>query len=37
MKRRQVVDDFDRAAKKAMKLAKSQDAHYLPGWCGPVA
>ena len=37
MKRRQVVDDFDTAAKKAMKLAKSQDAHYLPGWCGPVA
>ena len=21
---------------QAMALAKSQDAHYLPGWCGPI-
>ncbi|MBV9260191.1 MAG: chromosome partitioning protein ParB [Pseudolabrys sp.] len=28
--------DFDRAMKKAMKLAKSKDARYLPGWCGPT-
>jgi hypothetical protein len=20
----------------ALKLAKSEDANYLPGWCGPV-
>ncbi|MGH6726932.1 MAG: ParB-like protein [Pseudolabrys sp.] len=36
MKRKQVAGDFDRAIKKAMKLAKGLDAHYLPGWCGPV-
>ena len=29
--------DFDAAAEKAMKLAKSADADYLPGWCGPQA
>ena len=23
------------AMKQAMKFAKSQQAHYLPGWCGP--
>ena len=36
MSRRQVEKDFPTAVKTAMKLAKSQDAHYLPGWCGPV-
>jgi hypothetical protein len=36
MKRKLVVDDFDTAMKQAMKLAKDQDARYLPGWCGPV-
>ncbi|MGZ5934858.1 MAG: ParB-like protein [Rhizomicrobium sp.] len=27
---------FSAALKKAMKMAKSQEAHYLPGWCGPI-
>jgi len=35
MKRRRVDKHFSAAVKQAMKLAKSQDAHYLPGWCGP--
>jgi hypothetical protein len=33
--RRRVTQDFPAAVRQAMKLAKSQDAHYLPGWCGP--
>jgi hypothetical protein len=36
IKRKTVVRDFDGALKKARKLAKSLDADYLPGWCGPV-
>jgi hypothetical protein len=28
-------DDFAKALKQAMKLAKSEEASYLPGWCGP--
>src|SRR5262250_3736936 len=36
MKRKLLQDEFPRALKQAMKLAKSQDAHYLPGWCGPI-
>jgi hypothetical protein len=28
-------DDFDKALKQALKLAKSEEASYLPGWCGP--
>ncbi len=28
--------DFSEALKKGLKLAKSMDADYLPGWCGPV-
>jgi hypothetical protein len=35
MKRSHVEKDFKGALKEALKLAKSQDAHYLPGWCGP--
>jgi hypothetical protein len=35
MKRKLVVSDFDRAVDKALQLAKSPDAGYLPGWCGP--
>jgi hypothetical protein len=27
--------DFPKALKQAMKLAKSEEAGYLPGWCGP--
>jgi hypothetical protein len=37
MKRKDVEADFDRAIKKALELARSEDASYLPGWCGPVA
>jgi hypothetical protein len=36
MKRKAVERDFDQAIEKAKKLAMSQDADYLPGWCGPV-
>jgi hypothetical protein len=30
-----VENDFSHSLKQAMTLAKSQDARYLPGWCGP--
>jgi hypothetical protein len=36
MKRKSVERDFPLAIKKAKKFAKSKDAGYLPGWCGPV-
>ncbi len=36
MKRKDVERDFDRAIEQALKLAKSTDADYLPGWCGPA-
>ncbi|MGA7711388.1 MAG: ParB-like protein [Rhizomicrobium sp.] len=36
MKRKQVDDDFAGALRKARFLAKSRDADYLPGWCGPA-
>ena len=36
MDRKAVQRDFGASLKKAMKLAKSLDARYLPGWCGPV-
>jgi len=35
MKLTLVEKDFDGALKKAGKLAKSSEAKYLPGWCGP--
>jgi hypothetical protein len=35
MKRSLVEQKFGAALKEALKLAKSQEAHYLPGWCGP--
>jgi hypothetical protein len=35
MKRKFVDLDFNRAVDKALQLAKSMDADYLPGWCGP--
>jgi hypothetical protein len=35
MNRRSVEQRFSAAVKQAKKLARSQDAHYLPGWCGP--
>jgi len=30
-----IEKDFGGALKKALKLAKSAEAKYLPGWCGP--
>ena len=32
-----VAEDFAAALSKALKLAKSGKAGYLPGWCGPAA
>jgi hypothetical protein len=36
LKRTLVERDFDHAVEKALQLAKSMDANYLPGWCGPA-
>jgi hypothetical protein len=35
MKSTQIEKDFTAALDGALVLAKSQEAHYLPGWCGP--
>jgi hypothetical protein len=35
MTRKSVDKDFDAALREALAFAKSQDAIYLPGWCGP--
>jgi hypothetical protein len=35
--RKLVDEDFPKAIEKALQLAKSHDAIYLPGWCGPSA
>jgi hypothetical protein len=37
MQRKAVEKDFDDALMQALKLARSEEAGYLPGWCGPVA
>ncbi len=36
IERKAVEKDFAKAMEKALALAKSQEAHYLPGWCGPA-
>jgi len=36
IKRKAIERDFKIALKKARRLAKSTEASYLPGWCGPV-
>jgi len=36
MKRKVVEQDFDHAMERALQMAKSQEASYLPGWCGPA-
>jgi hypothetical protein len=36
IKRKAVENDFDGSLEKALQLAKSLDANYLPGWCGPA-
>jgi len=35
IKRKAVENNFNRAIERALELAKSKDAGYLPGWCGP--
>lgn len=35
IKRTLVEKDFPAAMRQAFKLAKSKDAQFLPGWCGP--
>jgi hypothetical protein len=37
LKREFVNKNFERALKDALRLAKSTDANFLPGWCGPVS
>ena len=37
LKRDDVVKHFADTLAASMTLAKSEDANYLPGWCGPVA
>ena len=34
--RKVVEEHFSKAMEKALELAKSHDAIYLPGWCGPT-
>lgn len=36
VKPRMIRADFRKALRKAYTLARSRDADYLPGWCGPV-
>jgi hypothetical protein len=36
IKRKQVEANFTEALDQALRLAKSVDADFLPGWCGPV-
>ena len=36
MSRKSVEDNFDKAMEKGLGFAKSKDAVYLPGWCGPA-
>jgi hypothetical protein len=37
VKAKQITDRFSAALEKAMSLARSEEAGYLPGWCGPHA
>ncbi|MDR3408817.1 MAG: ParB-like protein [Methylovirgula sp.] len=36
LKRKNVEADFSHAVEKALSLAKSTEASFLPGWCGPT-
>jgi hypothetical protein len=36
LSRKAVEVNFDKALEKGMAAAKSKDAIYLPGWCGPA-
>ena len=35
IRRRRVEENFSASVRQAMRFAKTQYAHYLPGWCGP--
>jgi hypothetical protein len=35
VKQRRIEESFATALELALRLAKSEDADYLPGWCGP--
>jgi hypothetical protein len=35
IKKSAVREDFDTALQQALALAKTREADYLPGWCGP--
>lgn len=37
MKRKDLERDFEAAVERALSLARSEEADYLPGWCGPTA
>ncbi len=37
MSRKNVAADFEKAIEKALNLARSNEAVYLPGWCGPAS
>jgi hypothetical protein len=37
LSRKSVEGDFEKAIERALALAKSKDAIYLPGWCGPAS
>ncbi|MCP9626258.1 chromosome partitioning protein ParB [Rhodopseudomonas palustris] len=37
LSRKAVEADFEKAIERSLALAKSKDAIYLPGWCGPAA
>jgi hypothetical protein len=37
MKAKLLDRNFDAALVQALELAKSDEAHYLPGWCGPAS
>jgi hypothetical protein len=36
IKRKAVEADFEAVIAHALELARSKDANYLPGWCGPL-
>jgi hypothetical protein len=36
VRRKAIESEFPKSLAKALKLAKSKDASYLPGWCGPT-
>ena len=37
MSRKSVDENFSKSLEKALAFAKSKDAVYLPGWCGPAS